>query len=1279
MIQSDVDFNLISLNVRGIRDSKKCTKIFHWLKSHGGKKGIYFIQETYSSLDVENQWKSRFKGKIVFSHGSRHSRGVAILLESKLECNIIEKIIDNEGRFIILKISIQGQEFILINTYFPNVEKEQLDLFEEIVKKLEGLEIDENTLIVWGGDFNFINDLKLEAIGGNAKLKSRSIENLETLKQTFDLCDIWRIRNPEAKRFTWSGYAQGKATNKQRIYRRLDYFFISDYLQPLVEDINITVAPATDHSALIMKFSALPKSRYGPSFWKLNTSLLNDENYVETVKEGILKVKKDMLEQNITDPHSRWELLKYEMRKMSISYSKAKSKRLRSEYKILEERIEKIESTDDWIENEMLVKEYENIKMQINDYSNYVTEGLIVRSKVTWFEQGEKSNKFFLNLEKHRKSKTHIRKIIDNGKELSSEKIILEKLKDYYQDIYKRKNLFTEEECFEFIESVKTTKTLNENDRKEIEGLLTIGECYKSLTKMANNKTPGNDGLPKEFYVYFWKELGEEMVSSFNYSFEKGVLSTTQRQAIVTLLEKPDKDVRFIENWRPISLINVDVKICSKALSERLTKILPKLVHPNQAAFVKGRNIEEPLRYIADLFEYSVVNEASYTLFAADFQKAFDSVEHNFIFATLRHFGFSESFIRWIRVLLENTQSCIQNNGNITDFFALERGTKQGDPISPYLFILVIEIMAEHVRRNCDIHGISLQGDSLDEIKLALFADDATFTLKDVPSLKKTLEILKTFGLFSSLKLNLEKSEVGWIGQEKALSLLPSEIKKKVNLHNDGIKILGVYFSHNQEYMKVNNFDNVFERFKATLNVWRQRHLTLYGKAIVIRSLAISKLCYVLSVLCAPLHYVKQVKNEIANFIWNGKKPKIKYSTLINDFDQGGIRLPDLETMIKANRVRWALKIRSSKKEVYWRAICEKIFEPVRGLQYLNENLDHTVLFNQIEKIPKFYKEIIQSWSEISKISINNADDILRQQIWFNRLINVKVENRCISTMVKKGVKTIDQVWIGKIPSWKKAKEKGWCESDYLLWRAVLKEIPVEWRSKLRQYYNTCSESEKDVNYVNVIYVGKNNEKYSVEKINTKLTYWMMIKWKENIPTAQRYMEKKLKNEDIDWPSVYLRIYESTIDTKLRAFQYKIINNCLFLNHKLYDFKLIDSPKCSFCSKENETMSHFFVDCDITRMFYINCFDWLKQASIFLPDLNCENVFLGVDGCVFVNFLFVLWKYVVYQCRYKQTIPVLNDFKVAIRYYEKVEYIVAKKKFKLFTHLKKYETIKKIL
>lgn len=148
-----------------------------------------------------------------------------------------------------------------------------------------------------------------------------------------------------------------------------------------------------------------------------------------------------------------------------------------------------------------------------------------------------------------------------------------------------------------------------------------------------------------------------------------------------------------MENWRPIILINVDLKVCRKALSDRIMNFLPKLIHPNQTAFVKGRNFEESLRFISDFFEYFAEYNISHVLFDANFQKAFDSVEHNFNFATLKHFSSGEGFIQWIRLMLTDIKS---------------RVTKQGDPIFLYLFILIIEILAELIRSNCGLHGVRM-------------------------------------------------------------------------------------------------------------------------------------------------------------------------------------------------------------------------------------------------------------------------------------------------------------------------------------------------------------------------------------------------------------------------------------------------------------------------------------------------------------------------------------------------------------------------------------------
>ena len=165
-------------------------------------------------------------------------------------------------------------------------------------------------------------------------------------------------------------------------------------------------------------------------------------------------------------------------------------------------------------------------------------------------------------------------------------------------------------------------------------------ECWEALNSMINCKTPGNDGLTKEFYVCFFKQLDKLLVSTFNYSFDHGEMRTSQKQAIIVLIQRKDGDSRLIKNWRPISLMNVDAKIASKALAMRIKKTIYKLVHTDQTAYITGHFIGESVRLIEDLLEYADQENEDGILFAADIEKGFDSVEHSFIYATLKKFGF---------------------------------------------------------------------------------------------------------------------------------------------------------------------------------------------------------------------------------------------------------------------------------------------------------------------------------------------------------------------------------------------------------------------------------------------------------------------------------------------------------------------------------------------------------------------------------------------------------------------------------------------------------------
>ena len=157
---------------------------------------------------------------------------------------------------------------------------------------------------------------------------------------------------------------------------------------------------------------------------------------------------------------------------------------------------------------------------------------------------------------------------------------------------------------------------------------------------MSNGKSPDSDGLTREFYVCFWEDICSCLVSTLSYSSEYGGLPSSQKQAVITFIEKKGRDKRLVRNWRPISLINVDTKIASESLAMRAKNVIPHLVNCDQTAYVKSRNIGESIGLTDDLMSYAEQENLDGLIFAADIEKAFDSVDHNFIFASLEKYGF---------------------------------------------------------------------------------------------------------------------------------------------------------------------------------------------------------------------------------------------------------------------------------------------------------------------------------------------------------------------------------------------------------------------------------------------------------------------------------------------------------------------------------------------------------------------------------------------------------------------------------------------------------------
>ena len=579
------------------------------------------------------------------------------------------------------------------------------------------------------------------------------MEHLKQLLQTFNLIDVWRHNHPNTKGFTWS-------RKQPPVMCRLDYFFITKETFEFCKKCNILESIRTDHKLVYLELSNINKHTRGRGFYKLNNSLLEDEEYIDLVMETFFRKKHQY--QYIMDKRVLWDLLKFEIQNISIEYSIRKARERRElEKNILAE----CDNLYTKLCNEGLCTEedqrYQELKTILEDIERYKEQGAQVRSRSEYIEKNEKSNKYFYNKEKSMCDKKTVDKIRIEGNVITDQSAILLELKEFYSNLYSSHNPNYHTLEFDQLLGTPGLGCLTEDEKQSCEGDLTIAECELALNRMQLGKSPGCDGLTVDFYKRFWPVIGTTLVETLNYAAQKGELSQSQKRAVITLLQKRGKDPELIKNWRPVSLNNVDYKILTKSLAIRTEKVLPKIIHEDQSGFVKGRFIGENIRLIDDIIVKLNIQRKTALLLLLDFEKAFDSVEWGYMIKILEKFNFGQSFINWVKTCYTNISSTIINNGTTCGFFEITRGVRQGCPLSTTLFILCIELLAQMIRNNDDIKGIKF-GNRM--YKISLFADDATCLIEDSDSIAYIFRITESFAIYSGLRINIEKIPAGLAG-----------------------------------------------------------------------------------------------------------------------------------------------------------------------------------------------------------------------------------------------------------------------------------------------------------------------------------------------------------------------------------------------------------------------------------------------------------------------------------------------------------------------------------
>ena len=1018
----------------------------------------------------------------------------------------------------------------------------------------------------------------------------------------------------------------------------------------MVEQIETLVSNAPDHRAVKLKFKC-SNNRRGPGLWKFNNSLLDDEEYVNLIRGSYSSISGEYAGQE--DKRLKWELVKLELRGLTIPYAKNKAKNLRKKEKDLQTRLSNLDqlisNSVDSAQVNYLEVVYFQLKQELCLIYENKGKGSIVRSKTKWTEQGEKPTKYFFNLERRNYNHKTIRELkYPDGTLVTKEDEILKEIEIFYNDLY-TSSTSVENALFQsFIANLEIPK-LEDSVSSELEGEITLRECKDILCTFSSGKSPGEDGFTWEFYNCFFYLLGQDLVDCFNASYRAGEMSLSQRRGVITLIPKEDSDLSTLANWRPITLLNLDYKIASKIIARRLEKVLALLINPDQTGFIKGRYIGQNIRLINDILEQTKLQNIPGILLQLDFRKAFDTIEWEFIQRTIALFNFGESIQRWISIFYTNTESAVLNNGFCTNYFSLSRGVRQGCPLSPYLFVLAVELLACKIRQDKEIQGIKVLGK---ELKLSQFADDTTLLNSNCNSVKQAIAVLENFGDISGLKLNPSKTKALWLGSWRHRKDKPFGFQWP----EKPIRVLGTFISYNEKENEKPNFTLKLQKLKTIFDVWNCRNLTLFGRCLITKSLGISQLVHTISSLDVPREFLGAVNSTIFKFIWKNKKDKLKRKLMILDYDQGGLRAPSIDVLAKSLKLAWISRLLTDEPTCResWKTIPNYFFEKCGGLNFLLRcNYDKHFL-EQID-LPQFYKLILLYFLEIKEsfpnqsgqelILFNNKDILINGRTifyrdWFDRGIYL------VRDLLKSD---------GKFLSYTEFVQKYDLRCNFLIYFQVVSAIPRHLVERAMSY-----PVDRAGLLSSTMFHLSPETSINLTKMKNKDYYQLLVNKEKIEPKATSKWERDLQVGQASLQPFFSRVRNVCRDNKLREFYFKLLHRIVVTKKELFLFGVAEDAKCPYCEL-NDSIIHTFHNCNWSQLFFAEVIKWFNKENatsltlsptelIFGKDKDNINKELPVDIIRKLNFTFLYAKYYLYNQKLLNRELSLNEFLVNVKF-----------------------------
>ena len=1146
----------------------------------------------------EDRLGNLWEGDSFFAHaGDSRSAGIAFLIGDGVT---VENFYSNgDGRYAAIEVKLADRKLLICAIYAPATSpRDRAPFFQQILpdivrrRKAAG-----NAELVLLGDFNCVDNPRLDRSTARVR-PDRSVNDLGSLISKLDVADAFRFLNPDARDFTFCS-ANGYAA-------RLDRAYLSPSLINCTINVDHPPNAHSDHSFLQVDLD-FREVEFGTKSWNLSIRLLEDEAYLREVRLLWSSWQKSPLREK--NPSQWWDKGKGKIKTMSLNFRNRTSKAERKHVLGLEKRLRNAINHG----KSGLVR---HLSAQLREIANAKTRMHFAFRSLQWKEEGERCTKFFLNQHKRKVGETVVKRIrTATGPITVQTPEIVDTFREFYSELYTEAP--TDEDAQNEVLGLLDRILTDEQSQKCSEDFQ-LKDLRRAMRESSNGKSPGQDGIPMEFFKKFWDLMGPDLFLVFRHSYETGLLPESQRTAVIRCLPKKG-DLADVRNWRPISLLNADYKIFAKCITNRLATFLPFVISPHQTANVKSRKIQHNLRLLRDFVFLADSRQMDAFILSIDQMKAFDRVSWSYLLATVEKQNFPPLILNWIRVLYTDISSCVKVNGFSSDTFKVTRGVRQGCPLSPVLYVVFSEALNKCILKDDEIWGPPELGG---RPVLSQFADDTCVGAIGLQSIFAIFRSLALFERASGAKVNPDKSHGLWLGSNRGRADRP----QNVQWTSDQIKVLGIPLGKEADPL-TDFWSNLLETVERRAQMHKHRDLSLKGRVIVIKQLLMPLFIYPSFVVVCPQDIVKRIQSTFDSFLWRDGAHKVPKCILELPVRMGGISYPNVERIFKSIRLSWTREIFSGENNSPWHETASIVLSTYDDYRRLSKDIFKLPLHKNritVSHLPRFYKAWLKDWVDLGGATNRPApsgfDGLLGEPLFGNPFVVAPgaraLDYPAWAKTQDTPIATVRDLAYGVAPGFMPAEA---IAEEHNLEGVPLQKIETVVDSLSRQLRDTiCNPNAETDELAEFFAFDEEKKRVRVGQVSTKKFYLML-----KPPSLDRVMEDLASRKTpfytkwfveigpTKWPNVFKGLYENHRDRKTADIIYLLVHRGIFTRKRLLSAGLDISDSCPRGCNTPETLEHFFFTCPASVNLWEFALRFLKRLN---PSFNTPVKAFVIQG-----------------------------------------------------------------